>query len=111
MVSHDLRNPLGVVTMGTAFLRELVPADDAQIGRQLDMIGRSAEHMNRMIEDLLDVAAWTPGGSRRSSRPYPRRRCCAGAELLVPMAGAGGITRSWRASFRRCWRTMAAYSR
>ncbi|NUO62252.1 MAG: HAMP domain-containing histidine kinase [Gemmatimonadaceae bacterium] len=57
IVSHDLRNPLGTITMATSFLLEIVPDDEARATerRQLEMIKRAAGTMNRMIGDLLDV--------------------------------------------------------
>lgn len=93
VVSHDLRNPLGVVMMSTSFLRELVPADNPQVGRQLDMIGRSAEHMHRMIEDLLDVARVDAGRLSVDPSPVPGAELIReGAELLGPLAKEHGIT-------------------
>jgi signal transduction histidine kinase len=92
-VSHDLRNPLGVVMMATSFLRELVPGDNTTIRRQLDMIGRSAEHMNRMIEDLLDVARVDSGRLSVELAPVAVAELVAEAmELLGPLVRDRGIT-------------------
>lgn len=57
IVSHDLRNPVATVAMSAALLRdpELALSDDER-RVQLDVIARSAERMNRLISDLLDVA-------------------------------------------------------
>jgi PAS domain S-box-containing protein len=55
VVSHDLRNPLGVVFGATDILLEL-PLDDEGRKRQAEIIGRAAHRMSRLIEDLLDVA-------------------------------------------------------
>jgi len=57
IVSHDLRNPLGTITMAASFLLDTIPAEDsrATARRQLEVIQRAARSMNRMIEDLLDV--------------------------------------------------------
>lgn len=54
MVGHELRNPIMALTAGLHLLarKGMDPAADpirAQMGRQVD-------HMNRLIEDLLDVA-------------------------------------------------------
>ncbi len=54
MVGHELRNPIMALTAGLHLLarKGMDPATDpirAQMGRQVD-------HMNRLIEDLLDVA-------------------------------------------------------
>lgn len=55
VVSHDLRNPLGVVFGATDILLEL-PLDDEGRKRQAEIIGRAARRMSRLIEDLLDVS-------------------------------------------------------
>lgn len=57
IVSHDLRNPVSTVAMSAALLRdpELTLSDDER-RVQLDVIARSAERMDRLIRDLLDVA-------------------------------------------------------
>jgi PAS domain S-box-containing protein len=57
IVSHDLRNPLATVSMSASLLRDSELAlTDAQRRQQLEIIGRSAQRMNRLIQDLLDVA-------------------------------------------------------
>jgi PAS domain S-box-containing protein len=57
IVSHDLRNPLGTVTMSASLLRDReITLDEQQREQQLDIISRSAQRMNRLIQDLLDVA-------------------------------------------------------
>jgi PAS domain S-box-containing protein len=55
IVSHDLRNPLGVVLAAADLLLDL-PLDEVQRRRQAEVIRRSGERMQSLIEDLLDVA-------------------------------------------------------
>ncbi len=55
IVSHDLRNPLGVVAGAADTLIEL-PLDREERERQATIIVRSASRMSRLIEDLLDVS-------------------------------------------------------
>lgn len=55
IVSHDLRNPLGVVLAAGDLLLDL-PLDDDQRRRQAEIIVRSGRRMQTLIEDLLDVA-------------------------------------------------------
>jgi signal transduction histidine kinase len=56
IVSHDLRNPLGVITMAAQRLRDLPPRGEA--GRDTKgiaaMILRGTARMERLIADLLD---------------------------------------------------------
>jgi PAS domain S-box-containing protein len=54
ILGHDLRNPLGAITMGAAVLEETArgPQDAAIVRR----IVNSANRMERMIEELLDFA-------------------------------------------------------
>jgi signal transduction histidine kinase/DNA-binding NarL/FixJ family response regulator len=55
VVAHDLRNPLSAISMCAELLlgEEL---DAEQRLRQLQIVRRSAERMDRLIQDLLDVA-------------------------------------------------------
>jgi PAS domain S-box-containing protein len=55
IVSHDLRNPLGVALAAADLLLDL-PLDEQQRRRQAEIIRRSGKRMQRLIEDLLDVA-------------------------------------------------------
>jgi PAS domain S-box-containing protein len=55
IVSHDLRNPLGVVFAAADILLEL-PLDEAQRRQQIEIIARSATRMRNLIDDLLDVS-------------------------------------------------------
>lgn len=92
-VSHDLRNPLGVVMMSTAFLRELLAEGGPQVTRQLEMIARSAGQMNGMIEDLLDVARVDAGRLAVDAAPVPAAALLLeAADLLRPLAEKNGIT-------------------
>jgi PAS domain S-box-containing protein len=54
IVSHDLRNPLNTIAMGAAALKDY-SSDEATRARYVQMIQRSIQRMNRLIEDLLDV--------------------------------------------------------
>jgi signal transduction histidine kinase/DNA-binding response OmpR family regulator len=54
IVAHDLRNPLSTVTMGSALLLE--EATNPRQRNHAELVGRAAERMNRLIEDLLEAA-------------------------------------------------------
>jgi PAS domain S-box-containing protein len=55
IVSHDLRNPLGVALAAADLLLDL-PLDEQQRRRQAEIIARAGKRMKTLIEDLLDVA-------------------------------------------------------
>jgi PAS domain S-box-containing protein len=62
IVSHDLRNPLSTITTAAALLKPVVSSDaTGRASRQVDIILRSAEHMARLISDLLDMASIDAG--------------------------------------------------
>jgi signal transduction histidine kinase len=69
IVSHDLRNPLNAVILGTSLLRmsETLSEDD---GEQIETIEVSARRMNRLIADLLDVTR-LEGGKQLPVEPEP----------------------------------------
>jgi PAS domain S-box-containing protein len=70
IVSHDLRNPVNTIVMSASLLGDpeiTLPA--AEITRQLQVIGRSARRMNRLIQDLLDVGRIEAGRFTLSCRP------------------------------------------
>jgi signal transduction histidine kinase len=58
IVSHDLRNPLSSITTGVALLERI--AGDDEFGQRArkytQTIARSADRMNRLVNDLLDFA-------------------------------------------------------
>jgi PAS domain S-box-containing protein len=58
IVSHDLKNPLAAILMNAQLLaRVLPPGEENPKARQrVAAIERSAERMNRLINDLLDVS-------------------------------------------------------
>lgn len=59
VVSHDLKNPLGLIATQTALLRRAIPPDDGgseRLRAGLDRIQRATERMTALIHDLLDLA-------------------------------------------------------
>jgi PAS domain S-box-containing protein len=61
VVAHDLRNPLGAVLVQSGLLRRVAQDPAGRITRAADSIGRSANRMNRLIQDLLDVTRLEEG--------------------------------------------------
>lgn len=60
VLSHELRNPLSAVSAASELLQrpDLSPQQHA---RALDMLVRQNRHVQRMVEDLLDVSRVTQG--------------------------------------------------
>ncbi|HEV7836636.1 MAG TPA: HAMP domain-containing sensor histidine kinase, partial [Gemmatimonadaceae bacterium] len=61
VVAHDLRNPLNTVSMAASLMLENTPLDRIQERRQVEIVRRAADRMNRMIQDLLDVRRMESG--------------------------------------------------
>ena len=59
MLGHELRNPLGTITMALTVLERRVP--DADLRHLTALIGRQTTHLTRLVDDLLDVARVTSG--------------------------------------------------
>ncbi len=62
ILSHDLRTPLGAITAGAALLAHAA-ADDQRQSRVAARILNSAQRMERMIADLLDLTRTRLGGA------------------------------------------------
>ena len=72
VVSHDLRNPLAVISMCTSSLTQSSLAGDESNRDAIRAIQESTHWAQRLIRDLLDVAAIDAGGLslvRRSEDP------------------------------------------
>ena len=72
VVSHDLRNPVGTIAAAAELLAD-VPLSAESRGEHLEIIHRAADRINRLIQDLLDVAQIEAGRlSVRQKRVDPR---------------------------------------
>ncbi|WP_242343341.1 sensor histidine kinase [Anaeromyxobacter terrae] len=72
VVSHDLRTPLSAISMGAHRLKVIAASASAEAVRSIaEVVRRSAGRMERLIGDLLDVAAVQAG--RLSVAPAPQR--------------------------------------
>jgi two-component system CheB/CheR fusion protein len=91
MVSHDLRNPLGVITMTTSLLAPLLAPLNGRARNHLDTINRSTLRMERLIHDLLDFAAIEGGGLRLEPVPLAINTLLEQAAELGPLAHERGI--------------------
>ena len=61
VVAHDLRNPLAVILSQAGGIAKKEVADSAWCNRTSGLIQRAASRMNRLIQDLLDVAVIEAG--------------------------------------------------
>ncbi|MGZ3695959.1 MAG: sensor histidine kinase [Bdellovibrionota bacterium] len=64
VVSHDLKNPLGTISLSAAIMRKNLTRGALNVERLLkhvDMVERNAANMERMINDLLDVERMANG--------------------------------------------------
>jgi PAS domain S-box-containing protein len=58
VVSHDLRNPVSTIAMSASLLSDPEgQLTDDERREQFSVIARSADRMNRLIQDLVDVAS------------------------------------------------------
>ena len=92
VVSHDLRNPLGAVQLGTTLLLERL-GHEPRAHRHLDMIHRACTRMENLIDDLLDTANIRTGRLRLELARQPADAVVAEAlDLQQPLAEEAGIT-------------------
>jgi signal transduction histidine kinase/DNA-binding response OmpR family regulator len=95
VVAHDLRNPLSTISLGAELLLDTTEDDAAHAfhRRHLSTVKRSAERMNRLIQDLLDVSRITGGKMALTPREEDASQLLMeAAAMLRPLAEARGIT-------------------
>jgi PAS domain S-box-containing protein len=61
VVAHDLRNPLSTIRLQAAGLQRTGSEPERRSQRPRELIDRAAARMNRLIQDLLDVARMEAG--------------------------------------------------
>jgi PAS domain S-box-containing protein len=69
VVSHDLRNPLSAITMCARVLLESPPEEEEARRELLSAVLESSRMMQRLIQDLLDVAVIESGHLTIHRRP------------------------------------------
>ena len=60
-VAHDLRNPLGAITMQASLLERSGPEPERRSRKPVEAIQRAATRMSRLIQDILDVSRMEGG--------------------------------------------------
>jgi signal transduction histidine kinase len=89
IVSHDLRNPLSVIVTGAAVLQRTTVegTDGERVQRSARAILRSADRMNRLIADLLDLARIQAGQLAVEQKTQDAEGMVReGVEMLRPLA-------------------------
>jgi two-component system, sensor histidine kinase len=68
MLAHELRNPLSAITAAVQVL-ETAKAREGAASRARFIIGRQAQHLSRLVDDLLDVGRVVTGKIALDRRP------------------------------------------
>jgi PAS domain S-box-containing protein len=76
MLGHELRNPLAPIATALELLRL---QGDGSLGPELAMIERQLRHVQRLVDDLLDVSRITRGKIELARRPAALARIVADA--------------------------------
>jgi signal transduction histidine kinase len=106
ILSHDLRSPLSAITAGAALLAASAN-DDPRQARVAARILHSAQRMERMIADLLDLTRTRLGGAipLKRARVDLQQLCdevlleiqAAHPDVVVHFAASGDLTGEWDA--------------
>jgi PAS domain S-box-containing protein len=92
VVAHDLRNPLNTVTMAVSLMLETTPPERVEERRQVEILRRAADRMNRMIQDLLDVKRMESGRLTTDLKPeVPAMLINDTIDMLRPLAAGSTI--------------------
>lgn len=92
IVSHDLRNPLSAIMMCASALDEGMADANESLRYMVTAISDSASWMNRLIQDLLDMASIETGRLSMERRPEQVEQILAQLEMtFAPAAKDVGI--------------------
>jgi signal transduction histidine kinase len=86
IVSHDLRNPLSAIMMCASALDEGMTGAAESLRYMVTAIADSASWMNRLIQDLLDMASIESGRLSLERRPVPAEEILARLEMTFASA-------------------------
>jgi signal transduction histidine kinase len=92
IVAHDLRNPLHTIMMQAELLERPEPDPERRDQTPRLVISRSASRMNRLIQDLLDVALVEAGELKVERAPLSATDLARdAAESEKPLAAESGL--------------------
>ncbi|MCE1246172.1 MAG: PAS domain S-box protein [Firmicutes bacterium] len=90
-VSHELRNPLGVIRSSLFYIKNRVEASDEKVAKHLDRMERQIQICNNIIQDLLEYTRqWIPelapsDINRLIDNTIQEMRITTGVEALVKL--------------------------
>jgi len=91
-VAHDLRNPLATIALHAAALEPAEAQPERRDPRHSEAIKRAARHMNRLIQDLLDVVVLEAGRLSVQRAPLaPQELIEEAADMQQALAAASSI--------------------
>jgi PAS domain S-box-containing protein len=89
VVAHDLRNPLSAIQLQAGTLTRGGPEPERRSQKAVEAIQSIATRMNRLIQDLLDVALMESGQlTVEPARLFPRELIAAALDLQRPLASS-----------------------
>jgi PAS domain S-box-containing protein len=98
MVSHDLKNPLSAILLNTAFIKRGLAREthltekEEILKRQIEAMDRSAQRMNSLICDFLDLARIESGRLVIDRQLYKLQTLIRDTlEMLQPLAAVKSI--------------------
>lgn len=102
VVSHDLRNPMTVISMLCGMMQKAFSSDGShsskRIASAIDTMQQAASRMNVLLEDLLDTSRIDAGRYTINPQPLDVSQIFEDAcSLLTPLAGAKAINISFHA--------------
>ncbi len=91
VVSHDLRNPLGVILLVVDLLRGMKLPDD--VGVQMPRLERASQTMSRIITDVVDVGRLgSPSAPLELGALSPAAALDAACEASAALAESRGVS-------------------
>jgi PAS domain S-box-containing protein len=92
VVAHDLRNPLSAILLQVGALKRYGPEPERRSQKSHDAIHDAATRMNRLIQDLLDVALMESGQLTIQPARQPARDLIVGAvNMQMPLAALSSV--------------------
>jgi len=92
VVAHDLRNPLSAILLQVGALRRYGPEPERRSQKPREVIHGAATRMNRLIQDLLDVALMESGQlTIQPARQSARELIVDAMEMQTPLAASSSL--------------------